>query len=361
MLEPEIVNLDEVPSPALLVEEEVVRANIGRAVEMADGVEWMRPHIKTHKSVDVLGLQREAGIEKFKCATMAEAELAARAGAEDVLVAMQPVGPAVGRLLGLVKAYPDTRFRTIGDDAGAMRALGALFAEGGEEVDVLLDIDCGMGRTGVESVEAGALLYGLLGELEGLRAGGFHFYDGHVTAADESMREEAFRMVMGRVREFERVVEGEVPLLVGGGSPTFAMHAREAGVECSPGTFVFWDAGYGELYPELPFEPAAWLLSRVVSRPGVGRVCLDLGHKAVAAERELERRVVFPGLSGVRAVLQSEEHLVMECEEAEELGVGREIFGVPWHICPTVALYGVMRVVRGGRVVGEWRVEGRDA
>ncbi|MEM8954640.1 MAG: D-TA family PLP-dependent enzyme [Verrucomicrobiota bacterium] len=363
MKAPEIENLEELASPALLVSEERVRTNIRRAVDAARSAEWLRPHIKTHKSPAVLGLQREAGIRKFKCATLSEAEMAARAGAEDLLVALQPVGPAVGRLLRLVKEYRGTKFRTIGDDGGAVRVLGDVFASEGEEIDVLLDIDCGMGRTGVRTLEGGLAVYRLLRDVAGIRPGGLHFYDGHVVDEDVCVRESEYGKAMERVALFREAIKAlgdPLGRMVGGGSPTFAMHAGEAGVECSPGTFVFWDAGYGKGYPELPFVPAAWLLTRVVSRPGARRACLDLGHKAVAAERGLEQRVLFPELGEVDVISQSEEHLVLEGKGVVGLEVGTALLGVPWHICPTVALYEKLGVVRGALVESVWEVAGRD-
>jgi D-serine deaminase-like pyridoxal phosphate-dependent protein len=134
---PEMRNLDEVASPALLILEDQVRANIAGAIEIAGGAERLRPHVKTHKSPDVLRLQREAGIEKFKCATIAEAEMAARAGVRDILLALQPVGPNGRRLLALVQRYGETRFSTIGDDVVALKELSAIFGGAGEVIEVM--------------------------------------------------------------------------------------------------------------------------------------------------------------------------------------------------------------------------------
>jgi D-threonine aldolase len=101
------------------------------------------------------------------------------------------------------------------------------------------------------------------------------------------------------------------------------------------------------------------LLTRVVSRPGRGRLCLDLGHKAVGSEMP-QPRVHLLELPGARVVMQSEEHLVVETSEAERYPVGSPLLGVPWHICPTVALHREAVVIEGGRATGAWLVEARD-
>src|SRR6266436_368744 len=109
------------PSPALLVYRERVEENLRRMVAIAGGPARLRPHIKTHKMREMIELQLALGITKFKCATMAEAELAASAGVPDLLLAYQPVGPNVPRLAELVKVFPKTMFSVICDDAGAIQ------------------------------------------------------------------------------------------------------------------------------------------------------------------------------------------------------------------------------------------------
>jgi D-serine deaminase-like pyridoxal phosphate-dependent protein len=149
-----------------------------------------------------------------------------------------------------------------------------------------------------------------------------------------------------------------VPAIVAGGTPTFPFHAARPGVECSPGTTAFWDASYSALLPDLPFEPALLLLTRVISRPSSNRLCLDLGHKAVASENPHPRVVLF-GLEDATAVGHSEEHLVLETGRAADFPVGSVLYGVPWHVCPTVALHDQAVVVRDGRADGDWRVAAR--
>jgi len=155
------------------------------------------------------------------------------------------------------------------------------------------------------------------------------------------------------------------PRVVAGGSPTFALHAQVSASsatpwECSPGTTFLWDAGYGQNFPDLGFEPAAGLLTRVISKPGDRRLCVDLGHKAVSAENPIERRVRFPALPDGRFLSQSEEHLVLESPQAADFSVGDTLIGIPWHICPTVALHDHAHLFRNGSTTGEtWKIAAR--
>jgi len=101
------------------------------------------------------------------------------------------------------------------------------------------------------------------------------------------------------------------------------------------------------------------LLTRLISKPGPNRLCLDLGHKAVASENP-HPRVQLLEVPDAKAVSHSEEHLVIETKYADRFAVGDCLFGVPRHICPTVALYSEASVVRDGRVTERWRILARD-
>lgn len=356
-----IQNADDVPSPALLVYPERIEENIRRMIRMAGGVERLRPHIKTHKIPEIIRMQIAQGITRFKTATVAESEMVAGCGAPDVLLAYQPVGPNVRRLLELTRRFPETRFSAVVDDAAVIDALSAAFSAAGAALDVFLDVDCGMHRTGIAPGSAAIELYQRIARLPGLRAAGLHAYDGHIHDTDPAARGQRCEADFTAVLDMRAaLIAGgmAVPMVVAGGTPTFPMHARRPDVECSPGTCVLWDAGYAKKLPDLDFLPAAVLLTRVVSKPMAGRVCTDLGHKAVAAENP-HPRVVFLDLPEAVAVTHSEEHLVLETSQAEALRVGDCLYGVPWHVCPTVALHSEVVVVRNGRAEERWEVTAR--
>ena len=354
-------NETEAPSPALLIFPDRVEENLRRMLALVGDPARLRPHIKTHKLPQLVTRQAELGITKCKSATMAEAEMAARAGATDVLLAAQLVGPNVARFLALMRAFPHVAFSTLADDAAVLATLSQAAVAASLTLEILLDLDVGQHRTGIVPGPAAASLYRKVGSLPGLRPGGLHAYDGHLNQGDREERAAACDAAFAGVTALreELLREGlPVPRVVCGGTPTFPLHARRPAVECSPGTCVLWDASYAGKMPDLEFLNAAVLVTRVVSRPVSNRLCLDLGHKAVASEMP-HPRVVFPDLPDARAVGHNEEHLVLETQHAADFPVGSVLYGLPWHICPTVALHDRVQVVRRGRIADEWTVTAR--
>ncbi len=358
---PEVINVDEVASPALLIHVGHVEENVRRMIEMAGDVGRLRPHLKTHKMAEMIRLQLARGISKFKCATLAEAEMAAAAGAGDILLAYQPVGPNVDRFLDLSAHFASVRFSCVADNAGSIGDLSDAAARASARIEVMLDLDLGQHRTGLAPDQHALDLYHLIASLPALTPGGLHAYDGHIHHSDVTERAAACESAYAPVEALRRKIERAglaMPRIVAGGTPTFPMHARREGVECSPGTCVFWDAGYAHNLPDLDFLTAAVLLTRVVSQPASNRLCLDLGHKAVAAEMP-HPRVIFPDLPEAKPVMHSEEHLVLETPRAAQYPVGSCLYGIPWHVCPTVALHDEVVVVRSGRAEERWKVAAR--
>ena len=183
-----LANPDEIPSPALLIYPGRVEENIRRMIAMAGTADRLRPHVKTHKLGEIVQLQLKAGITRFKCATIAEAEMLAQAGARDVLLANQLVGPNPRRLAKLVGWFREVRFSTIADDAEAVGNLASAGQEAGITLPVLLDLDGGMGRTGIPLGQAAVTLYKLIDQLPGVEPAGLHLYDGHLHESDPAER-----------------------------------------------------------------------------------------------------------------------------------------------------------------------------
>ena len=353
---------EEVPSPALVIYRERVAKNIEHMISIAGGPSRLRPHVKTYKLAEIVKMQMESGIRKFKCSTVAEAEMVAGCGAEDVLLAYQPVGPNVERMARLAASFPAVRFGVLVDNKDSVRSIADACVATGVSLGLFIDLDVGMHRSGIPPGSGALELAEMIRELPSVAMGGLHVYDGHLSVALVERRRRECRQAMKPVLRFlsEMSDKGlEVPRVVAGGTPTFPIHAEDSDFECSPGTCLLWDFGYGDAFLDLPFCHAAGLLTRVVSLPTKGRICLDLGHKAVAAEKPAPH-VRFPELPDAREVLQNEEHLVLETERAGELRIGDLLFGIPVHICPTCALYSEAIVVEEGRVVDRWRVVARE-
>lgn len=358
-----ISNTNEIDSPALLIFPNRVKTNIQTAIKMIGDVNRLRPHVKTHKCAEVVRLMMDAGITKFKCATIAEAEMLGMQKATDVLLAYQPVGPKLNRFIALVKKYPATQFSCLTDNTVAAAAQSKAFAEADLQVPVYIDLNIGMNRTGIGPGDEALELYKYCSTATGIIIKGLHAYDGHIRDIDFAVKkkncDDAFTVVELLVNKIESAGLPK-PIIIAGGSPTFSVHCKRENIECSPGTFIYWDKGYSVLCPEQEFVPAAVLLTRVVSLPGAGKICTDLGHKSVAAENEISKRVFFPEFEFLTPISQSEEHLVLENKSANQFASGDMLYGIPWHICPTVALYDSVKIIENGQCTGEWKNIARD-
>lgn len=353
-------------TPALVFHPGLIRANIAAVTAAAGGPERLRPHVKTHKTFEIVKMQLEAGVTKHKCATIAEAEVLAAAGAPDVLIAYPLVGPNVGRLAALKRKFPGTRFSSLIDHPATAAMLSAGMTAVGLTGEFVLDLDVGMHRTGV-CLDLAAELYAHAAGLPNLVPAGLQAYDGHNHQEPRAEREAAVRQFLGRLLELRSTIEARglpVPRITCGGTPTFPVFAAMKeipGLECSPGTYVLHDAGYGTKYPDIEgLTPAAVFLTRVISRPTPKRVTLDLGNKAVAADPPLARRVHLLDFPAHEIVGQSEEHLVVETDEAERYKPGDIVYALPGHVCPSVALHRDVLIAEEGRIVGTWRVSARD-
>jgi len=350
-----------IDSPALVVYPQRVKANISAALAMVDSPAVLRPHVKTSKMSEVAALLMAEGVSKFKCATIAEADMLGMAGAKEVLLAYQPVGPKITRLLELVKAYPATRFACLADSIDNATYLNKACAAQNRTLDVFIDLNIGMNRTGI-SPDRAFVLFVAIRQLPALRFTGLHAYDGHINNADVTLRiknaDEGFAPVMALAARMQAITHQPLTIIAGG-TPTFPAHARRKGVECSPGTFVFSDWNYKNGLPDEPFDYAALVITRVVSIIDQHTICLDLGHKSVAAENPLPR-VHFLNMPAAQPIAQSEEHLVVKLGDTASISIGDTWYGVPVHICPTVALYEKAYTIENGRMTGHWNVIARN-
>ncbi|HTU17877.1 MAG TPA: D-TA family PLP-dependent enzyme [Gemmataceae bacterium] len=353
-------------TPALLFYKDLIRSNIARAAELAGDPDRLRPHVKTHKTREIVRMEMEAGIRKHKCATIAEAEMVASCGAPDVLIAYPLVGPNCTRLARLIRAYPKCRFSVLVDHPAGIMGLSEAMTAAGQQIDVLLDIDVGQHRTGVAPGAEAIELYEMIHRSPGLRGDGLHVYDGHNHQESFVERQQAVQSQLEPVFKLRTslIQKGlSIPRFVAGGTPTFPIHARldVSGLECSPGTLILHDHGYGSRFPDIAgFTPAALLLTRVISRPTPTRLTLDLGYKAVASDPPAGKRCLLLDVPDYQPILQNEEHFVLETPAAERYRPGDEIFAIPTHICPTVALHRTAYVIERGEVAGTWEIAARD-
>lgn len=354
-------NVNEICSPSLLVYPDRIESNIKKIIKIAGSPDRLRPHVKTHKMPEVIRLQMKQGITKFKCATISETEMVAKCGAQDILLAMQPVGPNLERFFKLKREFSEIKISCITDNEEIIIQLSDLSRRAGLETHVWLDINCGMNRTGINPGEKAVRLYERIVDSPMLIAEGLHVYDGHIHEPDFSRRQricnDSFAQVTALIEELE--IEGLSPVrIIAGGTPTFPFHALRKDVELSPGTLLLWDWGYSSSFTDLEFLHAAVLLTRVISKPAKDLICLDLGHKAVASEMP-HPRIKILGLENFTVTGHNEEHMVIRTNNADKYRLGDPVYCLPWHICPTVDRHDSATVIRNNHAEGQWIIEAR--
>jgi len=358
----EIIKADETISPSLLVFPKRIEENIKIMIEISGGTENLRPHIKTYKMREIIQLQMDYGINKFKCATIAEAELLALCKVNDILLAIQPVGGNIVRYFDLIEKYPRCKFSTIVDSKNIIDEISLQASKRKILASLWLDINNGMNRTGIIPNDEALDMYMKIEKNKNLKAKGFHVYDGHIRQANFNLRKNecdlAFNKVEKLIKKLKKL-DVIIKKVVAGGTPTFPIHAKRTNVEVSPGTPLLWDERYGSLFKDLKFLPAAVLLGRVVSKPKRNLICFNLGHKAVAAEMDFPRLKIL-NYNKTKQIGQSEEHLVVETSESSKHNVGDICYAIPNHICPTVPKYNEALTVDKNEITGSWEVIARD-
>jgi D-serine deaminase-like pyridoxal phosphate-dependent protein len=347
--------LDDLSTPAVLVDLDVLERNIGRmaANARAAGVR-LRPHAKTHKCPAIARLQRAAGAWGLTVAKVAEAEVFANAGFDDLFVAFPVVGEDKGRRL---LALADRARIAVGvDSVEGARTLARPFREARCSLDVVLKVDVGYGRVGVLP-ERAVEVAGRVSDVPGLRLRGVFTHAGHGylaegrAAVEEIARLEGVRLAAaaGEVREAGLPVE-EVSV---GSTPTAVGAMRVAGVtECRPGNYVFHDASQVALGTCTVEDCALTVLATVVSVPGPGRAVLDAGSKTLSSDPLRPHAGGHGQLLGrtSRVDKLSEEHGVVAVSEGESFRVGERVRILPNHACVVANLHDCLVGVSRDRV-----------
>lgn len=361
-------SLDEVDTPALIVDLDAFERNLRRMSAALEGSGLrLRPHAKTHKCAEIARRQMDLGAVGVCCQKVSEAEALIDAGIPDVLVSNQVVGPA--KLERLMRLARRVRVGVCVDDPGNVDDLEAAAAAGDVDLSVLVEIEVGMGRCGVQPGDAAVALARHVAGKAHLRFAGLQAYHGvaqHIRAFDERRAavEKAARLTRQTVETLAVAGLG-CDVVSGAGTGTYAFEAA-SGVfnELQAGSYVFMDADYGRNLgsdgtPVAEFEQSLFILSTVMSRPVPERAVLDAGLKAFSVDSGLP---IVCDLIGVVVANVSDEHSALKLgPEATALKVGDKVRLVPGHCDPTVNLYDWLVGVRYDRVECLWEVSARGA
>jgi D-serine deaminase-like pyridoxal phosphate-dependent protein len=360
-----IREVEKVLTPALAIYPEIVDKNIAITTALVGSPDRWRPHIKTAKLAFVMRRLVEQGVTNFKCSTSLELLTACEAGARDVLLSYPAAGRAARRVSEIAREFPAVRVSALVE---SVEQIG-FWKEG--NAGLFIDINPGMNRTGIEQVRIAEVI-GLAHEIEttGLEFRGLHYYDGHMSKYELSER---FQQAH---RGYDQLMKITAALFESGISVQEVITAGTPALPCtisyepfrdarfihraSPGTVVYSDCtSLAQLPAEWGYRPAAVVVATVVSRPSVGIITCDAGHKTVSADagaptcRAIERY-------DLTALKPSEEHLPMQVGDGATAPlIGETLYLVPRHICPTVNNFDHALIVEGGEISDVERVSAR--
>ncbi len=346
--------IDRLDTPQLLIDLDILDANLERMLsDFRDRRLDLRVHFKSLKCGSLARYLLGKGVTKFLCAKLNEAEVLAEAGIKDVFVANQIVGEA--KLRRLCELARRVRLRVCVDDASNVEDMGRAARAAGVTVGVLVEVDVGMGRCGVEPGRPALDLARLVRQQEGLRFDGLQGYDGHLQMLPDAAEQrrrclEGLEKLVGTRRLLE---ESGIPVAVvtGAGTGTCAVVGRYDGVtEIQPGSFLLMDCAYHAARPE--FGCSLSILCTVVSRRPSWYV-LDAGSKAISQDFG---KPAIKGRTEEKVVKLAEEHTKVEdCGMGPKVGDRREV--LPAHCCATMNLHRQCVAHRGGRVEAFWPIE----
>jgi D-serine deaminase-like pyridoxal phosphate-dependent protein len=326
----------------------------------SDPNRW-RPHLKTAKLGFIMKRLVSQGIVNAKCSTTVELAAACEAGMIDVLLAYPVVGANAGRLKQLAKQYPNVRISVLVENAEQIAAWS------GSRIGIFVDVNPGMDRTGI-SQDGIAEIIDVV-RAAGSQFRGLHYYDGHMSAASLEEREKLAHKGYDRLIEIVMAVEGAgfpIEEVITSGTPAFPFAANYAPFKkgkfvhrASPGTVVYSDAtSIKQLPTEWGYQPAALVVSTVVSHPKPNVITCDAGHKSVSADAGVPTCTVA-GRADMIPLKPSEEHLPIEISGGDVPVIGELLYLIPRHVCPTVNNFDDAVIVENGRAVGVEHVTAR--
>jgi len=362
------MHVDAVDTPALLLDMDALERNIARMTRAAaDMSVRLRPHSKSHKCPVIAMRQIASGAVGVCCQKVSEAEAMAYGGVPDILVSNEIVGASkIARLAALAR---QTRVAVCADDAGNVSDLDAAATAYGVRLPVLVEVNVGSDRCGVEPGEPVLALARQIAAGKGLRFAGLQAYYGvaqHLrdyAGRKESIQRAAEKLI--QTCELLRRHSLTCELVTGAGTGTYRFEAT-SGIwnEIQPGSYVFMDADYlknlqADGTPGSEFEPSLFVYATVMSRPTPERALLDAGLKALSVDSGMPWILGMPDVEYIRA---ADEHGKLTLRDpARLLPIGSKVRLIPGHCDPTVNLYDWFVGYRGNRVEALWPITARGA
>ncbi len=358
-----------VDTPSLLLDLDIIRANLQEMQDKADTFKVsLRPHTKTHKIPELAIMQIQTGARGITVAKLAEAEVMAEGGVDDIFIANQVVGAS--KLSRLRKLTESCHVLVGIDNREQVEALDAAFCGSGRTLPVLIEVEVGENRCGVSSMEQLLALAGIVATADNLHLQGIFCHEGHTYgSADEGALVDEAIAAQQKMLEFAaglRESGYECETVSVGSTPSLLLADILPGItEIRPGTYIFRDVGQAGVTRTFS-RCAATVLATVISRPTPERVVIDAGAKALTMQKRQGGVCNTDGLGALKTAPEIrlsrvfDEHGIFLSQALRSaLSVGDKVEIIPNHICPVVNLYDKAVVVSGGQVSGYWSIAGR--
>lgn len=355
-------------TPALIIDLDIFEQNIARMAEfMRHSGRKLRPHAKSHKSVQIAKAQIAAGATGICCATLDEAEVMVAGGIAGILITSPlTTNIKIGRLVELVRKAPNTMI--VVDNAKNVDVLADAAAANNITLNVLIDVELGFGRTGVTSVDASEALARRIAEKHALHYAGIQAYGGHLQhTTDHAERLHLTRLAHRFIEDIiaRLTMIGMPPAIVtGGGTGTHAIDGREGPFsEVQAGSYIFMDAEYRDVCFEegsdWPFEHSLFVQTAVTSENNANMVTTDAGTKSFALNGP-KPRIATAEYAALSYEYAGDEHGRVRGDSSLKFPeLGEVIECIVSHCDPTVALYDIYHCVRNDRLVDIWPIGAR--
>src|SRR6202035_4527682 len=361
--------LRELTTPAMVLDLETFERNI-RAYQHQINLHGLqaRPHAKSHKCAEIARRQIAAGAVGVCAASLHEAEALVRQGVNNILITSPVIGAGkLDRLMQLLER--GALVALVVDDQESAASMAAAAHRSGHVLDVLIDVDLGMGRTGISNIESALQLVNVVCEAEGISYRGIQAYSGRVQHIKQFAERD--HVYTGQLRFLSTLIaaldkRGLKPATVsGGGTGTLALHCREGILtEHQAGSYIFMDVEYGAVTlrandADAAFDTSLFLHSTVISKNVPGRVTIDAGLKSFATDGPLPHVSAGAPVGTTYSFFGDEHGCLTFPTPTNSLPLGGIVTLVTPHCDPTMNLHDYLHVVRRDTIVGIWQIVGR--
>ncbi|MFX0081304.1 MAG: DSD1 family PLP-dependent enzyme [Candidatus Hodarchaeota archaeon] len=349
---------DNIPTPALILNYDKMVENIELMAKFAknDKVN-LRPHVKTHKCPKIGQLQLKAGARGICVARIGEAEVFTQNGFDDILIANQVV--EINQIKRLVSLNKHSLVRVCVDSEKNIVDLSKLALKENVELEVLIEVDVGLGRNGVKPGDPALELGNFIKVQKGLKLVGIQGYEGHlISIKDPELRKQKTEECMEKLVQTRNLLNDNgfnIDYITASNSVTYKHSAKIDGItEIQPGTYIFNDEHHSQLVPE--FNIATSILGTITNIPGNRIYTLDIGMKAATNDNGYP---VFKDYPKCKIKVMMEDHSVFLSGKQDSFEIGQKIELIPSHICTTVNLYDFYTVIKNDEVIAKWDILAR--